>query len=111
MKITQDIFYKTLKTGSTPWSVDDIYNEINTLLENKNYRWTNHYFQRDHDEKYWFIYDNECYLFVFDDKIIVRCDRDNVNSSGMTHTITIKKRSDIERAYDEFRMMTMEDEE
>lgn len=110
MKLTEERFIKTLKTGSC-WFADDIRDEINRLLETNNYRWTNHYFQRDHVEKYWFMYDNECYLFIQDDKIIVRCDRDNVNSHGMTHTITVKNRRDIERAYDEFRMMTMEDEE
>lgn len=110
MKITQERFIKTLQTGSC-WSPDDIRDEINRLLENKNHRWTNHYFQRDHIDKYWYIYDNECYLFVEDEKITVRCDRDNVSSSGMTHTIHIENKRDIELAYDEFRMMTMEDDD
>ena len=110
MKITQEVFYKTLKNGSY-FPADRIQDEINHLLETKNYRWTDHSFQRDHDEGYWYIYDNECYLFVFDDKIIVRCDRDAVNSAGQCMTVHIKNKQDIERCYETFRSMTMEDDE
>lgn len=110
MKITQEVFYKTLKNG-TYFPADRIRELVEQAIEASSSRWTNHYFQRDHDEKYWYIYDNECYLFVFDDKIIVRCDRDSGHSAGQCMTVQIKNRQDIQTCYETFRSMTMEDEE
>ena len=110
MKITPKRFLKTLQTGSC-WFAEDIYNEINNIIEQQASRWTNHYFRFDPEDKYWYIYDNECYLFVFDDKIILRSDRDSVTSSGDQITITIKNLKDIKSSYEQFMHMSMEDEE
>lgn len=70
-----------------------------------------HYFRWDNDDKYYFIYDNECNLFIIDGKIEVRCDRDNVFSSFKSIEYNIKSNADIELAYEHFKSMTMEDEE
>jgi hypothetical protein len=110
MKLTQERFVDILKTGNL-YDEENIRAEIERLIALRNSAWTNHDIQRDHIEKMYYLYDNECYLFIFDDKIQVRCDRDNVNSSGMTLNFPIKNKHDISKAYDEFRMMTMEDEE
>jgi len=70
-----------------------------------------HYIRRDNYDKYYCIYDNECSLFIIDGKIELRCDRDNVNSSNQHYELPAKTYSDIELAYQNFKFMTMEDEE
>ncbi|MBT8634017.1 hypothetical protein C2751_00015 [Polynucleobacter paneuropaeus] len=71
----------------------------------------NHSMRWDSDDKYHYIYDNECYLFILDGKIELRCDRDNVFSSHQTIEYKIKNEDDIELAYERFKSMTMEGEE
>ena len=71
----------------------------------------NHSMRWDTDDKYFYIYDNECYLFVFDGKIQLRCDRENVFSTDQFIEYPIKTNADIEIAYERFVSMTMEDEE
>ena len=72
---------------------------------------SNHIMRWDADDKYYYIYDNECYLFISDGIIELRCDRDNVFSSNQTIEYKIKNEGDIELAYQKFKSMTMEDEE
>jgi hypothetical protein len=76
----------------------------NSISEKHDMRW-------DSDDKYHYIYDNECYLFIIDGKIELRCDRENVFSSYKNYEIPIKTYSDVESAYESFKSMTMEDEE
>lgn len=71
----------------------------------------NHSMRWDDDDKYFYIYDNECYLFVFDGKIQLRCDRENVFSTDQFIEFPIKTYADIDVAYERFVSMTMEDEE
>jgi hypothetical protein len=92
------------------WHAKKIKEVLDELLANKSNH-LNHEFRYDHDDKYHFIYDNECYLFVFDGKIEVRCDRDNVFSSDKTFTHLIKNPKDIISAYEQFNSITMEGEE
>lgn len=110
MTITAEQFIKTLKTGSC-WLADQIAAEITTVVDSEPNRWANHSLCWDSDDKFHYIWDNHCYLFIFDDKIILRCDRDNVFSSDTACTIQIKNRSDIASAYQHFKSMTMEDTE
>lgn len=70
-----------------------------------------HSFSFDTEDKYHFIYDNECYLFVFDGRIEVRCDRENVFSSDKTFTYKIEEIKDISNAYEHFNSVTMESDE
>ena len=70
-----------------------------------------HFFRYDFEDKYYYIYDNDCYLFVFDKKIEVRSDRENVLSANKTFTHRIKEVEDIQIAYEHFCSMTMEDDE
>jgi hypothetical protein len=71
----------------------------------------NHSMRWDNDDKFFYIYDNDCYLFIIDGKIDLRCDRDNVFSSFKTFEYPIKTYADIDLAYERFVSMTMEDEE
>ncbi len=107
--ITEEQFVDILKTG-TLWLQATIRDQLEEYITENSFRYNNHSFQWDSDDKLYYIYDNECYLFVYDNKIVIRCDRDNVSSSGMRHTFHIEGPRKIHLAYDEFRMMTMEDE-
>jgi hypothetical protein len=71
----------------------------------------NQEFRYDSEDKYYYIYDNECYLFVFDGKIEVRCDKDNTFSANKTFTYQIKDAQDIVEAYEKFKSITMEEED
>ena len=70
-----------------------------------------HHFSWDSEDKYHYIYHNECYLFISDKKIEVRCDRDDVFSSHQSFDFEIKTDEDIVSAYEKFKSTTMEDEE
>lgn len=108
--LTEEEFVKVLKTGSI-WSQQNIRDYLEEYINNHANHWTSHAFQWDSEDKQYYIYDNECYLFIEDDKITVRCDRENVSSSQMTYKYAIEKQKNIEQAYDLFKSMTMEDEE
>jgi hypothetical protein len=110
MTITQEDFVKVLKTGAL-WKQKNIRDHLEEYINSEANYWTSHAFQWDNDDKQYYIYDNECYLIIEDDKITVRCDRENVSSSDMTYKYEIKKQKDIEQAYDLFKSMTMEDEQ
>jgi hypothetical protein len=109
--IEKEDLFNVIKHGHR-WHAE-IINEKLTNIINKKY--TNnidvHSMRWDSDDKYHFIYDNECYLFIFDGKIELRCDRDNVFSSYQTINFPIKSDADIENAYSKFYSMTLEGEE
>lgn len=109
MAITEEKFVEVLKTGSL-WKKQDIRKYLEEYIADHS-TWANHTFQWDSQDKLYYIYDNECYLFVEDDKIITRCDREDINSSGMQHSFTINKSKDADTAYMVFKMMTMEEAE
>ena len=107
--IKKEDLFDVIKHGYI-WHSQKIKDELGKLLVMNSSRF-NHDFQYDTNDKYHFIYDNECYLFVFDGHIEVRCDRDNVFSSDKTFTHEIKNSKDILAAYEQFNSITMEDEE
>jgi len=107
---TVDKFLKVLKNGIT-YDADYIQNYLEDYIsKHTNQRWVNHDFRFDCDDKYHYIYDNECYLFVEDDKVTVRCDRENVDSEGVNYIMKITNEKSIARAYELFYEMTIEEE-
>ena len=70
-----------------------------------------HYLRWSNSQNIHYIYDNDCYLEIFNKRIQVRGDRENVSSSGFLSNIEIDTREDIERAYEKFLSMTMEGED
>ena len=108
-KISEEDFMNVLKYGRQ-WHSKKIKEELDKHLAG-NYNIFNHDFQFDFDDKYYYIYDNECYLFVFDDKIDIRSDRQNVFSSDKTITYQINEAKDILSAYEHFKSLTMEGED
>ena len=92
------------------WHAQKIKDELGKILVMNSNRF-NYNFQYDNDDKYHYIYDNECYLFVFDGRIEVRSDRDNVFSSDKIFTHEIRSAKDILTAYEQFNSITMEGED
>jgi hypothetical protein len=107
--ISKDDLFDVIKYGYI-WHAKKIKEELDNFLKKKSHIF-NHGFRYDREDKYYYIYDNDCYLFVFDEKIEVRSDRENVFSANKTATHRIKEVEDIQRAYEHFCSMTMEDDE
>jgi hypothetical protein len=103
-EIKKEDFFNAIKYGHL-WQSEKIKEELEKIMDG------NHHFRWDSDDKYHYIYDNECYLFIFDKNIEVRCDRDNVFSSHQNFEFEINTDNDIAEAYEKFKSITMEDEE
>lgn len=108
-KLSKEELIDVLKYGYK-WHSEKIKGELEKLLE-MNSRAFNHELQYDVDDKFHYVYDNECYLFVFDGKIEVRCDRDNVFSANETFIFEINDAEDILSAYEKFKSVTIEVED
>lgn len=109
--IKKEDLFDVIKHGHM-WYDEKIKESLQKIIEKNNSSFAdNHSFSWDRDDKYYFIYDNECYLFIFDGRIELRCDRENVFSSHQTINFPIKTNNDIELAYQKFKSMTMEDED
>jgi hypothetical protein len=107
--VRKEDLFDIIKHGHA-WHAQKIRDELDKLtLMNPNGR--HHSIRHDSEDKYYFIYENDCYLFAFDGRIEVRCDRENVFSSNQNFTYEIKEAKDISNAYMNFNYMTMEDEE
>ncbi len=103
--------FDAIKRGHL-WPADSIKIEIDKLIA-KHYSIYGviHDVRIDDDGKTYFLYDNECYLFIFDKEIEVQCLRKDVFVSNETVEYPIKNVSDIEAAFDYFIKMAMESEE
>lgn len=103
--------FDAMKRGHL-WPADKIKNDLVRIIsEHHNSLSTHNDIRWDFDDKFYYIYDNECNLFIFDKMIELRCDRDDVFSSHQTIEFPIKSVRDIEIAYERFRSMTMENED
>lgn len=107
--ISKDDLFDVIKYGYI-WHAKKIKEELNNFLEKKSHIF-NHAYRYDHEDKYYYIYDNECLLFIFDEKIDVRSDRENAFSQSKIFSYKIKEAKDIEMAYEHFCSMTMENDE
>ncbi|MBT8534939.1 hypothetical protein G6725_02810 [Polynucleobacter paneuropaeus] len=106
----KDLF-NVIKNGHN-WNSKKIEDELKILTTQVPFLISqNHSLRFDSNDKFHYIYDNDCYLFIFDGKMETRCDRENVNSSDKSFEYTIKSKEDIKLAYDNFVSMTMEDDE
>lgn len=104
-------FFETIKRGAL-WHSDKITDELRKMLYKQSGHFgISHEIRWDADDKFHYIYDNECYLFVFNDLIELRSDRENVFSSHQTIKFPIESANDIGDAYEKFVSMTREDEE
>ena len=109
-EVTPEKFVKVLATGIR-YDANDIQEYLEDYIsKHSNQRWVNHDFRFDTQDKYHYIYDNECYLFVEDGKVTVRCDRERVDSEGINYIMKIDSEKSIARAYELFYEMTIEEE-
>lgn len=106
--IKKEDLFDVIKHGHV-WHSKKIKEELDKLLV-MNPNGSKHDLRYDSEDKYYYMYENECYLLVFDGKIEVRSDRDNVFSSDKTFTHQIKEAKDILIAYEHFNSLTMEDD-
>lgn len=106
--ISKKQFMQTLKNGYY-YDEDKITDLLNAYVIDHAPYMTNHDTRWCSDEKIRYIWDNDCYLFIFRDRIEVRCDRTGVWSEGMHHKIKITSNQDIYKAYECFKSMTMEE--
>jgi hypothetical protein len=107
--IKKEDLFDAIKYGYI-WHAQKIKDELGKLIDMNSVA-SNHDFRFDSEDKYYYVYDNECHLFIFDGRIELRSDRDNVFSSDMTFTHEIKSAKDIQTAYHQFNSITMEGEE
>lgn len=103
-EIKKEDFFDAIKYGHL-WPASKIKNELEKIMED------HHSLRWDNEDKYYYVYDNECYIFISDKELEVRCDRENVFSSNQTFQYEIKSEKDIAVAYEKFKSITMEDEE
>jgi len=109
--IKKEDLFNVIKHGHA-WYEAKIEEEIKKVINKFPYDLTGHHDLRwDKDDEYHYIYDNECYLFIFKGEIELRSDRENVFSSNKTIKYSIKNEKDIEEAYRHFLSLTMEEED
>lgn len=65
----------------------------------------------DDDDKFYYVWDNECYLFIEDGLISTRSDKDNVASTDKTVNHPINSATDLLIAFHRFIDLTNEGEE
>lgn len=104
-------FFDAMKHGHL-WHIKKITGHLHDMLTKPEspYQW-DHEIRQDRNEDLLFILDNNCYLFIYDDLIELRSDRENVPSSHQTIKYQIKSANDIVAAYKHFVDLTREDEE
>jgi len=107
--IKKEDLFNVIKYGHA-WHAEKIKEELGKLIVMSSNQF-NHDFRYDSEDKYYFVYDNECTLFIFDGKIDLRSDRDNVFSTDKTFTHEIKNAKDILTAYEHFKSLLMEGED
>lgn len=104
----EDLLY-VIKHGHD-WRAAKIKSELENLVA-VNSSAASHEIRHDHEDKHYYIYDNECFLFISDGRIELRSDRENVFSAGETFEFDIKEEEAVLQAYEKFKSMTMESEE
>lgn len=103
----KDLF-DTINYG-TAWHTERIKAELEKIIASRSknaleLNW-------DADDKFYYLYNNECYLFVENGVVSVRSDKDNVASTDKTFKHPINSIDDIKAAYAKFNSVTMEGED
>ena len=109
--IKKEDLFNVIKHGHA-WHTEKIEEEIKNIIATKHYSLTReHYFRWSNRENNNYIYDNDCWLSIFNGRIEIKCERENVFSSGTDRSIDINSSEDVVRAYEKFLSMTMEGED
>ena len=98
--------FDAIKRGHL-WPAESIKIEIDKLIaKHFSVYGVIHDVRIDDDGKTYFLYDNECYLFIFDKVIELRCDRDNFINQNQIIDCPINNGDDIKKAYENFVSMS-----
>jgi len=97
-------------TSTESWPADKISDAVLELLENPCTPYS-HMLDFYGDGNYHYIYDSECYFFIFDGKIELRCDRDFGANAQESVVYKISGENDIVTAYNAFKTLLAEAEE
>ena len=103
----KDLF-EAIKHGHA-WHVERIKKELEEIIASSSKNELQ--LDWDDDEKFYYLYDAECYLFVEDGLISTRSDKDNVPSTDITVEFPINNLDDIRTAYQRFIALTLEGED
>ena len=103
-------FFDAIRHGSF-WHSKKISEHLVEIIEARTDHFSTHSLRWNQDQGFYYVYDNECYLFVSDNTIEVRSDRENVFSSGQIIDFPITEAQDISDAYQKFVSMTREAED
>ena len=95
-----------LTKSGTIWPAEAIKEELQEIISCTSLN--HHEFYWDNDDKLNYLYDNQCYLFIEDSIVVVRCDRETIHSEATAAQYKIKNISDIIDAYKLFISMTIE---
>ena len=109
-KISNKDLLNIIKHGHA-WPAEKIKDVLETTIKNRPNIFGYHDFNYDFDDKYHFISDSDCILFIFDGVIEIRCDREVGPSANKTYTRQINKEEDVPQAYQLFLSVIAEDEE
>lgn len=94
----KDLF-EAIKHGHA-WHVERIKEELVKIIADSSLSHLN--FEWDDEDKFYFVCDNECYLFVEDGCIDVRCDRDDFVTPFKVFKHPINAVTDIPPAFAKF---------
>ncbi len=101
--VSNEDLFTIIKHGHL-WQDKKIKEEIEKIMAD------DYFFLWDSEDKYYYIYDNECYLLISDKKIELRSYRVNVDSSDKNIDFEINSKEDIKLAYEKFKSMINETE-
>jgi hypothetical protein len=107
-EIPKDELFDTIKYGYR-WHSEKIREHLQSIL-GRDYEFSHHGFQYDSDDKYYYIYDNECILVIFDGRIELRSDKDGSAYQDKIIPFPINDTTDIASAYERFKLLINEGE-
>mgnify|MGYP000450313461 FL=1 len=96
-------------TSGHTWTAEKIKDELNVLMSNSSNVF-NHDFRYDFEDKFHFIYDDETTLFIFDQRLEIRCDKEDTLSANQTFEYEVNCASDVAGAYEKFKSILLENE-
>lgn len=104
--ISKKDLFDVIKYGHI-WHIDRIKDELEKIISNSS-SYSHMEIRWDGDEKIFYVFELDCYLFVDDGVVSVRSDRDNTPSTDVTTEYRIKTVDDIKNSFRHFTNLTRE---
>lgn len=106
--LTEEQFMTVLETG-TLWTKDNIEQVVKELHHTTSDVWQLQAHVSKEDG--WYMYCNECYLFIEDESITVRNDRESGMYANSSWTYKIDGMESIRAAFDDFKSCTVQEDD